>query len=233
MRHDIVACSGGKDSTALALLLHEQGVPFDMFWTPTGNEPPDVEAHIVRLARATDARIITPPAPSLFACIAQERMIPNFRARFCTRMIKIEPCIEWFHAHGEGCVLHVGLRADEPEREGIYDELVSRRFLLREVGWDVEDVLGFVRSRGWEPPARTDCMLCPLQRLGDWAWLLKTYPEEYQRGIVIERQYGHTFRSPQRDSWPASLEELAVEFRRGRPLPKRRIEARPCRICTL
>ena len=230
---DIIACSGGKDSTALALLLHDRGVPCDLFWTSTGNEPPGVEEHITRLAAATGARLITPPAPTLFDVIEQERMLPNFRARFCTRQIKIEPCIAWFREHGAGITLHVGLRADEPEREGIYDEMVERRFLLREVGWDVEDVIGFVKARGWEPPHRTDCMLCPMQRLGDWAWLLATHPEEYQRGIDLEDQLGHTFRSPRRDTWPAGLRDLAAEFAKGRAVPTRVIEHRPCRVCTL
>jgi len=233
VKRQVVACSGGKDSTALALLLHDQGVPFDLLWTSTGNEPPDVAEHIVRLAQATGANLITPEAPTLFECIEAARMIPNFRARFCTRMIKSEPCLRWFEEHGGSAVLHVGLRADEPSRVGIYDELVDRRFLLREIGWDVEDVLGFVRSRGWEPPHRTDCMLCPLQRLGDWKWLFDTYPREYARGIEIEQKYGHTFRSPRRDTWPAGLLELAEEFLSGRCPPMRTIEARSCRVCTL
>lgn len=233
-RRDIVACSGGKDSTALALLLHDQGIEIDLFYTATGNEPPDVRAHIERVAAFTGAEVIEPQTPTLFGCIEQERMIPNFWARFCTRRIKIEPCIAFFaslppHEH----VLHVGLRADEPERVGIYDELVDRRFLLREIGWDVEDVLGFVRARGFEPPRRTDCMLCPFQGLHDWYQLWIERPEEFRRGCRIEARYGHTFRSPSRDTWPAALVELSYEFHRGRPIPKNLIDRTPCRVCTL
>lgn len=38
----VVAFSGGKDSTALALRLHELGEAFSLLFTPTGNELPDV-----------------------------------------------------------------------------------------------------------------------------------------------------------------------------------------------
>jgi hypothetical protein len=160
-------------------------------------------------------------------------MIPNFWARFCTRQIKIEPCVEYFSRLRPGAVLHVGLRADEPEREGIYDEMVNRRFLLREMGWDVEDVIGYVKHKGFEPPHRTDCMLCPFQGLSDWHWLWTTHPEEFRRGCRIEHDMGHTFRSPGRDTWPTALVDLSHEFYRGRKLPRRSIDRSVCRVCTL
>lgn len=233
MNKDIVACSGGKDSTALALLLHETGVSFDLLWTSTGNEPPGVREHIERLAEYTGADLVQLGAPTLFDTIEQNRMIPNFWARFCTRQIKIEPCIAFFHTLPRGHTLHVGLRADEPTRVGIYDELVDRRFLLRELEWDVEDVVNYVNEQGFVPPTRTDCMLCPFQGLRDWYWLWSTHPEEYRLGCRIEAALGHTFRSPSRDSWPTALVDLGHEFYRGTPLPNRVIDRTTCRVCTL
>lgn len=232
-KRDIVACSGGKDSTALALLLHEQGVDFDIFWTPTGNEPPDVVPYLERLVQHVGARIISPPAPTLFETIERNRMIPNFWSRFCTRQIKIEPCVKFFRALSADHILHVGLRYDEPERVGIYDDVINRRFLLRELEMDVEDVIGYNADRGFVPPKRTDCMLCPFQGLSDWKWLYERHPEEYRRGIQIENEYGHTFRSPSRDTWPAPLNELSYAFYRGRPIPKKRIDRTVCRACTI
>jgi len=232
MKKDIVACSGGKDSTAVALLLHDRGVPFDLLYTPTGNEPPGVWEHIQRLAEETGADIILPEAPTLFGLIDRFNAIPNFRMRFCTRMIKIEPCIKWFKDHGTGKVLHIGLRADEPDRKGIYDELVNRRFILREIDWDVEDVVEFVKGRGFEPPPRTDCMLCPFEALNDWFWLWRTYPEEYAKGIEIEDRIGHTFRKPKNDTWATDLRGLAAEFEGGRRPLKRRMRT-PCRVCVM
>jgi predicted PP-loop superfamily ATPase len=41
----VVAFSGGKDSTALALRLHELEEPFKLLFTPTGDELPELHAH--------------------------------------------------------------------------------------------------------------------------------------------------------------------------------------------
>lgn len=42
----IMAFSGGKDSTAMAVLLAERGEDFELLFTPTGNELPELFSHI-------------------------------------------------------------------------------------------------------------------------------------------------------------------------------------------
>ena len=86
----VVAFSGGKDSTALALRLHEKGIPFDLLYTPTGNELPGVRSHIDAVAQYTGARLIMPEAPTLVELITENRCLPNWRMRFCTPAIKID-----------------------------------------------------------------------------------------------------------------------------------------------
>jgi 3'-phosphoadenosine 5'-phosphosulfate sulfotransferase (PAPS reductase)/FAD synthetase len=49
----ILAFSGGKDSTALALVMADDGEDFDLFFTPTGRELPECLAHIALVARMT------------------------------------------------------------------------------------------------------------------------------------------------------------------------------------
>lgn len=64
--------------------------------------------------------------------------------------------------------------------------------------------------------------------------LLAGYPEEYARGEFYEGQTGHTFRSPARDSWPASLAELRQHFEAGRvPRGVDEDDGNVCRVCAL
>jgi len=227
----IVAFSGGKDSTAMALHLAELGEPFRMLHTATGNELPDVRVHIDRVVRECGCELIDLKAPTLGELIHKQRMIPNWWARWCTRMIKIEPCVKWIASHPR-IRLAVGLRADEEGRAGgTYKcEVV---YPLRDWGWDIDDVTEYCAEAGYSPPRRTDCAVCFYQTLHEWHVLWSEYPDEYAQGEAWEKLCGHTFRSPQRDSHPAALRELRLEFEAGYAPKARKKRGRMCRICSM
>jgi hypothetical protein len=240
-----VAVSGGADSTAMAMRMAERGERFSLLFTPTGNELGAVTDHVAALAARTGAPLVLPPAPTLAALIDGFGALPNNRQRWCTRMIKIQPCAAHLARH-PGAVLCVGLRADEPSREGgLYGDRVTYRTPLREWGWGRRDVLAYLDAHGVSVPRRTDCALCYDQRLIEWWELWRDQPAQFAKGEAWEAQTGHTFRSPSRDTWPAALAELRREFERGRvpkdtrpdrggrqlPLFDDHEEARRCRVC--
>lgn len=235
-RH-IVGLSGGGDSTAMALWLADaEPRDYTYICNWTGNEPPDLFSHLARLETILGKPIHHVGCGlDLFGVIDQTKMIPNFRARFCTRMLKIEPTIEYFGALPKGSVLYVGLLKGEEEREGLYGEGIACRFPLKELGWEKKDVSAYNRSRNVSIPRRTDCLLCPYQRIQQWFECWRDHPEVFARGVAIEAKYGHTFRSAGRDTWPASLEEMGAEFARGRKVRPyvKKSETEICRACTL
>lgn len=231
MKELIVAFSGGKDSTAMTLRLAELGERFRLLYTPTGNELPGVQAHIEAVAREVKARFVRLGSPTLEELIHEGACLPNWRMRWCTRLIKIEPAAKWLRAHPD-TVLAVGLRADEPGRVGGTYEGTECIYPLREWGWGLKEVKDYCEERGFIPPKRTDCAVCFFQTLHEWYTLWSLYPEEYERGERWEEMTGHTFRSPQRDTKPASLRELRKLFEQGYvPAPRRRKES--CRVCSL
>lgn len=244
----LIGLSGGHDSTLMSFLLKEQEPrPYNYVCTPTGNELPDMFEFWRWLGsdNALGKRLIPIMGGTLESVIDSEKMIPNFRARFCTRKLKIEP-FETFLAEQAAfgpVVTYIGLRADEPAREGgIYSHIenVKQRFPLREWGYDDPQVLAELKARDIDVPRRTDCALCYHQRLGEWYYLWRDHPDEFQKGIDLETKMGATFRTPGRDTWPSSLAEMKTRFDAG-DVPTRSLnrmkrewqDVGQCRVCTL
>jgi hypothetical protein len=238
----VVWCSGGKDSTALALRLHETqpDMPWRFICTPTGNELPDVHEHWLRMGELLGRPLERIEHPlGLHGLIDAQQMLPSHAARWCTRMLKIQPALRFF-AENAPCVAYVGLRADEPAREGLFGSKVPQVYPMREWGWTLADVRGYLQQRGVTVPVRSDCAWCYDQSLPEWWELWHRYPGVWAQGEGIEAEHGHTFRSPTRDTWPVRMVDLRQRFEGG-DVPRNTelnldlFDAEPtrCRACTL
>ena len=233
----IIALSGGKDSTAMALRLAEvEPKPYTYVCTPTGDELPGMEDHWNRCEDLLGAPIVKLGDVSLVDLTKRERMLPNWRARFCTRMLKIQPFQHWVCQHLPATI-YIGLRADEPpETRAGYDNefplAITVRYPLREWGWTISDVWAYLAERQVTIPRRTDCARCFFQTLHEWYLLWRDHPDIYASAEDDEARTGHTYRSPQRDTWPAALSDLREQFEGGR-IPKPRKRGEGCRTCSL
>jgi 3'-phosphoadenosine 5'-phosphosulfate sulfotransferase (PAPS reductase)/FAD synthetase len=236
----VVALSGGKDSTAMALRPRELNPDIDYTYicTPTGNELPEMWAHWRKLGELLGKPIQPVIGGELFSLIRQQKMIPNWRARFCTRMLKIEPYAAWLMQMSKQfypIISYVGIRADEPEREaGDYTNVpgVEMVFPLRDWEWGLAKVLDYLAEREVTIPIRSDCAVCFFQRLGEWYDLWLNHIEQWMEGEEIEEEMGHTFRSASRDTWPAAMKDMRVRFENGdRPRGMKESTIKPCRVC--
>ena len=138
-----VAFSGGKDSTALALL-EEDATPV---FTDTGWEFDEVYAHIEKFERVTGRQVVRIKRADGFTLpeyIKSAAFMPGHGARYCTRMFKIDPYNAYIKQFlpAELCI---GLRADEPAdvRVGNLTEIegLTIRYPLRERNMALADVI--------------------------------------------------------------------------------------------
>jgi hypothetical protein len=244
----VVALSGGHDSTAMAFLLKEQNpdIPYIYVCTPTGNELPAMFEHWRNLGARLGRRLLPIVAEhALHGTIRREKMLPNFRARFCTRILKIEPYYRFLRTEAANgpVVSYVGLRADEEGRAGgVYSDIdnVTMRFPLRELGYAETDVQAALQRFDIVCPNRTDCGECYHQRLGEWYEYWRDHPDLAARAAALEDEIGGTFRSPGRDSWPLALRDLFSRFAAGdipttslARMQRERMMTGSCRVCSL
>lgn len=247
-RKRVVALSGGKDSTAMALALQVwEPADYTYVITPTGNELPEMIGHWLKLVDLLGKPLTPVSRKSLQGEIRRQRALPNHRARWCTRLLKLVPYYEWLGNQGP-VVSYVGLRADEQSRPGMIfpnQDDIMMDFPMRRWFWTLKDVLEFLADIGITVPERTDCAMCFWQTLAEWYLLWLNHPtlyaeaEDLEIWVSAERGGNFTLRSAQRDTWPADLTSLRLAFESGR-IPTRSLAIRDkkqqigaCRVCTL
>jgi 3'-phosphoadenosine 5'-phosphosulfate sulfotransferase (PAPS reductase)/FAD synthetase len=111
-----VAISGGADSTALALLLWERGEEFELVFSDTGAELPEVYWLLPRVAKTIGKKLHVVSNGSFFQHLsAYGFILPGSRMRWCTRLLKLVPQDRFLQTVGAETV-YIGIRADEPRR---------------------------------------------------------------------------------------------------------------------
>lgn len=204
--------------------------------TPTGNELPDMLAHWEKLERLFGKKIVRITHKfDLEGLIIFFNALPNDRMRWCTRMLKIVPYEAWVKRLEGETISYVGLRADELEREGIYDSCCVQDFPFRRWGWGIGKVRPYLAERQVTIPDRTDCAFCYEQKTIEWWKLWKYHPALWETAKGLEIRTGRTFRHASKGGlWACSLTEMQRRFEAGE-IPKFRQvkDSTVCRACSL
>lgn len=211
-----VSLSGGKDSTAMLLLMMERGMPIDkVIAADTGMEFPEMYEHLSKvdeyLYRERGLHITTLRHPKGFeylmfdepkqkpASIANRERLgipaygngwPGIRIRWCTGQLKTHLINkEVNRLKGErGAVHYVGIAADEAWR------CKDDRYPL--VEWDIteKDALQICYDRGFDFGGlyqiyhRVSCWCCPFQRLDELRKMRRHHPELWQRLLQLDER---------------------------------------------
>lgn len=184
-----VSLSGGKDSTAMLLMMLDRGERIDeVVFFDTGKEFPEMYEHIDRLERDTGLRFtrlgmdfdwLMYEKPKRTKLHDRGYGWPKPNARWCTacKTMSIDA-----HLRYRGDVVQcVGIAADEPER------VKDKRYPL--VEWDVTEAeaLAYCKERGYDWGGlydhfhRVSCWCCPLKSLRELRALRRYHPDLWRQ----------------------------------------------------
>lgn len=201
VRH-VLNVSGGKDSSALALLMAGRVKGLEQFrhdgmeyvFCDTQKELPETYEFLARLEAELGSKIIHLNSKAGFDHWHKVfgGYLPSPQNRWCTKMLKLKP----FEAHvgDDNVVSYVGLRADE-DRIGYISKKpnIRTRYPLKEAGIDYKGVVQILEDSGLGLPTfmkwgRTNsgCTFCFFQTPFEWAKLLETYPEYFKEAMDYE-----------------------------------------------
>lgn len=219
-RH-ILNVSGGKDSSALALLMagrvpgleHYRVENMEYAFCDTQKELPETYEFLARLEAELGSKIVRLNSKAGFDhwFKVYGGYLPSPQNRWCTKILKLKP-FEAFVGN-DTVVSYVGLRSDE-DRTGYISKKpnIRTRFPLKEAGIDYKGVVRILEDSGLGLPTfmkwgRTNsgCTFCFFQTPFEWIKLLETYPEYFREAMSYE-------------TWDASDPNKQFTWMQDRPL---------------
>ena len=216
-----VSLSGGKDSTAMLLLMIERGMPIDMvLYADTGMEFPEMYAHIAKLdaylyeqrgihitvlrhSKGFEYLMFDEPKTKPSSIENRIRLgvplfgngWPGIRVRWCTGALKtklIDKEVKRLKGAYDA-VHYIGIATDEAWR------CKGEKYPLVEWGITEAQALQICYDRGfdfgglYEIYNRASCWCCPFQRIGELRKLRRHHPELWQKLRDLDRRAREQF----------------------------------------
>ena len=211
-----VSLSGGKDSTAMLLMMLERGMPIDaVLYADTGMEFPEMYDHLSKVdallyqERGIHITVLRHPRgfeylmfeePKTRASALEHRKKlgvppygngwPGIRVRWCTGQLKTHLITkEVNRLKGEYHALHyVGIAADEAKR------CKNEQYPLVEWGITEAHALEYCYAHGFDFGGlyriyhRASCWCCPFQRIGELRKLRQFHPQLWARLLAMDQR---------------------------------------------
>lgn len=208
---NIVQFSGGKDSTAMLLMMLEKEMPVDeIIFCDTGKEFPDMYKHIQKVEQYIGRPITRLKADKSFDYYFSDYEKvkgknkgskgygwPRMWARWCTRIFKQEITKKYLADAGE-YISYIGIAADEPKRHANIPKNTVHP--LYDWGITEAEALRYCYSKGFDWNGlyqrfrRVSCWCCPLQRINELRTLRKYYPELWNELLVMDSKVKYKFK---------------------------------------
>jgi 3'-phosphoadenosine 5'-phosphosulfate sulfotransferase (PAPS reductase)/FAD synthetase len=194
-RH-ILGISGGKDSTALAILLHKEIPDMEYFFCDTRKELPETYEYLDKIKTRLGIKINYLESARGFDhwLDVYGGFLPSPKSRWCTVQMKIKP-LEDFVGNDEA-ISYVGIRADE-NREGYVSTKpnIHPVFPFQERGYKKSDIIRLLEEYGIGLPdyyrwrSRSGCFFCFFQRKYEWVMLAQEHPDLFAEAVDYEQSH--------------------------------------------
>lgn len=173
-RRVVASISGGKDSAAMSLWLHEHGIEHDRVFLDTGWEHDLTYEYLRGQLTAKLGPIIELRAPRLMEDLIRHKgMFPSRVRRFCTTELKVKPMQRYLTTRcdaGDEIINAVGIRSAESESRRLMPEWEWQEGFDCEVWrplirWTEQDVIDIHHRNGLPP---NPLYLMGASRVGCW-----------------------------------------------------------------
>lgn len=209
MKH-IVSFSGGKDSTAMLLMMIEYGMQIDdIIFCDTGKEFPEMYEHIKQVEQYIHRPITVLKADKSFDYYMLEHIKTKGKnkgkpgygwatpmIRWCISFLKRDVMNKYLKSLKDDYIMYIGIAYDEPKR---HDKRASNVVHpLYDWGIAEKEALQYCYDKGfnwggcYNNYTRLGCYCCPLQRIKHWRTLRDKYPDLWKDCLDMESKSYNT-----------------------------------------
>lgn len=225
---NIVSLSGGKDSTAMLLMMLEKGIKIDkILFCYTGKEFPEVYPHLQQIQdyiKPYGLEITVLKSDKSYDWYMYEYKSKygknkdkkglgwaSFKVRWCTGYLKTAIINNYLSQFKEPIYEYVGIAYDEPQRIKNYKNHI---YPLVEWKMTEQDCLDYCYSKGFDffgiykHRKRASCWCCPLQNLKSLETLYLYNKDLWEELKLMDKKSNNQFRLDY------SVEELEEKFKK-------------------
>lgn len=195
-RRKILSLSGGKDSTALAVLMRDTHPDLEYVFCDTGNELPETYEYLARLEAylGKPITVLTYEGGTFEDLLAGRRnFLPSPQVRWCTEYLKIKPFEKYIG--NDPCINYIGIRADENRKGYISSKPnIIAEYPFIDLGITKSDVISILNDSGLGMPpysswrSRSGCYFCFFQQRIEWVGLLENHEDLFYKAASYERE---------------------------------------------
>jgi len=181
---------GGVNSTALMIILKEQGIEFEAVFADHGGDYPETYEY-VKLLQDKGFKITVLKAEKegldLYDYCIKYKIMPSRQMRWCTDKFKIQPVYAYFE---HPCTVFIGIDAGEYQRaKPSRVDWLTNEFPLIDAGIGREGCKGIIRKAGLPLPRKSGCYFCPFARVGQFKKLREERPELWCKTKTLEGKF--------------------------------------------
>jgi len=178
----------GVNSTALMLMLLDQGLDFEAIYVDPGTEYPETYDYLHYLEslgyKFTWIKPWVEGENNLYDYLIKWKILPSVFVRCCTAKFKTGPFYDYIEKPAK---VYIGYDFGEATRRHVKKiDNVAYEFPLVDNGITREICKNIIKEHGLKVPRKSGCWLCPFQGLKGFMQLRNKYPALYQMAMYLE-----------------------------------------------
>lgn len=197
IRH-IIALSGGKDSSAMAVYMRGKIPNVEYVFCDTEKELDETYEYLIKLEAYLGKKIHHLKYSNGYGfddiLDMKKGYLPSPNSRWCTEFLKIKPYEQYIGS--DSVISYVGIRADEPHRTGYISTKSNIKTVFPFMTNNIrrEDVFRILKESGlglpgyYEWRSRSGCYFCFFQQKREWVGLMERHRHLFDQAKLYEKE---------------------------------------------